>query len=328
MFDCFISGTGAYLPERKLTNFDLEKMVDTSNEWIVQRTGIKERRVAAPSEATSDLGLKAARDALSAAGLQPEDLGVIILCTVTPDTSMPAAAVYIARGLGLHRTPAMDLSAACTGYVYGITVAASLVRSGVYEHALVIGAETLTRITDFEDRNTCILFGDGAGAAVVSRADPDGPSRIEDSCLCADGFGSSLIELPAGGSRQPASRDSVAARMHYIKMQGREVFKFATRSLVELIETALERNGLKPEDLDLVVPHQVNYRIIETALKKIPVPMERFLLNLEHYGNTSSASVAIGLHEAVVQGRLKRGDRLLLVAFGAGLTWGYNFMRW
>lgn len=328
MFDCTISGTGRYVPERRLTNFDLEKMVDTSDEWIVQRTGIRERRIAAPEEATSDLAVRAARSAIAAAGLTAEAIEAVIVCTITPDTCMPASAVYLARDLGMTRTPAFDLSAACTGFVYGVAVGTSLVQTGQFRHVLVVGAEVLSRITDFEDRNTCILFGDGAGAAVLSQTEKGASSRVLDSYLCADGNGYQLIVLPAGGSRCPTTHQTVDAKGHYLKMLGREVFKFATRSLVELIETALARNGLRPEDLDLIVPHQVNFRIIEAALKKVPIPPDRFFLNLESYGNTSGASVPIGLAEAVEAGRVKRGDIVLLVAFGAGLTWGYSLLRW
>lgn len=328
MFDCFISGTGACLPDKRLSNFDLEKMVDTSDEWILQRTGIRERRIADGSEATSDLAIRAARVALETSGVAAEDLGAVIVCTVTPDTYMPACAVYVARGLGLSRTPAFDLSAACTGFIYGLTVGSSLVKSGLYRHVLVIGAETLTRYVDFTDRNTCILFGDGSGAVVVSRAEPGSSSRVLDSCIFADGNRSDLIELPGGGSRKTPSHETVDAKLHYMKMQGREVFKFATGCLAEMIDTALERNHLTPDDLALVVPHQVNSRIIEAALKKIAIPEERFFINLDRYGNTSSASVPIGLHEAVLAGRVARGMHVLLVAFGAGLTWGYNLLEW
>jgi 3-oxoacyl-[acyl-carrier-protein] synthase-3 len=328
MVDSFISGTGAYLPQKRVTNFDLEKMVDTSHEWIVQRTGIKERRMAADDECTSDLARAASVIALERAELTPQDLDAIILCTVTPDTYMPAGAVYLQRALGVSRAASFDLSAACTGFIYGLTVGSSLVRSEVYRNVLVVGAETLSRIVDFKDRNTCILFGDGAGAAIVSRAPSANGSRIVDGYLCADGTGADLIEMPGGGSRMPTTHDTVEARRHYLRMQGKEVFKFATKSLVELIETALERNRLLPEDLALVIPHQVNYRIIEAALKKIAIPEEKMFLNLERYGNTSAASVPIGLHEAVMEGRVQRGDLVLLVAFGAGLTWGYTLIRW
>jgi 3-oxoacyl-[acyl-carrier-protein] synthase-3 len=328
MFDAWVSGTGAYLPEKRVTNFDLEKMVDTSHEWILQRTGIRERRIADASEATSDLALRAAVIALERAELKPSDLGAIVLCTVTPDTYCPAGAVYLQRGLGVSSCAAFDLSAACTGFIYGMAVGTAFVRSGAYKNVLVVGAETLSRVVDFTDRNTCILFGDGAGAAVLSRAEGQTGSRIVDSFLCADGGGISLIEMPGGGSRQPASHESVEARQHYLRMQGKEVFKFATKSMVELIEAALERNRLDAGEISLVIPHQVNYRIIEAALKKIAIPEERMFLNLDRYGNTSAASVPIALHEAVLAGKLRRGDLVLLVAFGAGLTWGYSLIRW
>jgi len=328
MFEAYVSWTGSYLPERRLTNLELEKMVDTSDEWIVQRTGIRERRIAAREDATSDLAVRAASRALEAAGLGAQDLECIVLASVTPDTYMPAGAVYVQRALGAIQAAAFDISAACTGFIYATTVGTSLIRSGAYRHVLVIGAETLSRVVDFTDRNTCILFGDGAGAAVLSRAEPGATSRIVDSYLRADGTGACLIEMPGGGSRVPSTHESVEAKQHFLRMQGKEVFKFATKSMVELIEAALERNRLLPEDLAVVIPHQVNYRIIEAALKKIAIPPERMVLNLERYGNTSAASVPIALDEAVAAGRLKRGDYILLVAFGAGLTWGYNLIRW
>jgi 3-oxoacyl-[acyl-carrier-protein] synthase-3 len=328
MFDCFVSGTGSYLPEKRLTNADLEKMVDTSDEWIVQRTGIRERRIADESEATSDLSIRAAKTAMERAGIGAEDVEAIILCTVTPDTYVPAGAVYVQRGLGATNACAFDLSAACTGFIYGLTVGSSLIRSGVYRNILVIGAETLSRIVDFTDRNTCILFGDGAGAAVLSRAEDGTQSRVIDNYLRSDGCGAALIEMPGGGSKMPTTHETVETRQHFLRLQGKEVFKFATRSMVELFKIALERNNLTSDDLGLVVPHQVNYRIIEAAQRKLAIPADRLLLNLERYGNTSAASVPIALHEAVEEGRLKKGDYVLLVAFGAGLTWGYSLLKW
>jgi 3-oxoacyl-[acyl-carrier-protein] synthase-3 len=328
MFEAYISGTGSYLPERRLTNFELEKMVDTSDEWIVQRTGIRERRIAEPGDATSDLATRAAVVALEEARLPAKEVECIILCTVTPDTYMPAGAVYVQRALGAERAAAFDISAACTGFIHGIAVGSALIRSGAYKNVLVVGAETLSRIVDFSDRNTCILFGDGAGSAVLARAEGECSSRIVDSYLRSDGTGADMIEMRGGGSRHPATHETVDAKLHFLRMQGKEVFKFATRSMIELIEVALERNHLTPQDLSLVVPHQVNYRIIEAALRKIAIPPERMLLNLERYGNTSAASVPIALHEAALQGRLHRGNHVLLVAFGAGLTWGYNLLKW
>ena len=328
MFSCAVTGVGAYVPERRMTNRDLEDLVDTSDEWIVQRTGIRERRIVAPDQATSDLAVEAARNALADAGEDAASIDCIILATCTPDTILPAGAVYVQRALAARSAAAFDVSAACTGFVYGMTIGSSLIASGVHQKVIVIGAEALSRIVDFEDRNTCILFGDGAGAVVLARTDDDSPSRFVDSRLYSDGEGKCLIEQPAGGSRLPATHETIDARQHFVKMQGREVFKFATRVIVELIETALERNGLSPADLKLVVPHQVNFRIIEAALKKIDLPPERLYINLERYGNTSAASVPLGLSEAVAERRVERGDWVLLLAFGAGMTWGYNLLRW
>ena len=328
MYECRIAGTGRYVPERILSNKDLEDMVDTSDEWIIQRTGIRERHIAAENESTSDLALQAAQSAMEEAGLDPLDLDAVILATLTPDTYCPAGACYVQKLLGAENACSFDLSAACTGFVYGITVGSSLVRSGVHKNVVVIGAETLSRFIDYTDRNTCILFGDGAGAAVLSRAEEGSESRLVDHYLRSDGGGADLIIMPGGGSRQPASADTVDGKKHFLSMQGSDVFKFATRSMQVLIETAIERNGISISDLDLVVPHQVNSRIIETVLRKIDLPEEKIYLNLQRYGNTSAASVPMALHEAVEEGRIEKGSLVLLVAFGAGLTWGYNLVRW
>ena len=328
MYECRIAGTGRYVPERILSNKELEGMVDTSDEWIVQRTGIRERHIAAEDESTSDLALQAARSALQQAGLDPLDLDAIILATLTPDTYCPAGACYVQKLLGAENACAFDLSAACTGFVYGITVGSSLVRAGVHSNVLVIGAETLSRFIDYSDRNTCILFGDGAGAAVLSRAEEGSESRLLDHYLRSDGSGTDLIIMPGGGSRQPASAGTVEGKKHFLTMQGSDVFKFATRSMQVLIETAIERNGISISDLDLVVPHQVNSRIIDTVLRKIDLPEDKIYLNLQRYGNTSAASVPMALHEAAEEGRIEKGNLVLLVAFGAGLTWGYNLVRW
>lgn len=328
MYECRIAGTGRYVPERILSNKDLEDMVDTSDEWIIQRTGIRERHIAAENESTSDLALQAAQSAMEEAGLDPLDLDAVILATLTPDTYCPAGACYVQKLLGAENACSFDLSAACTGFVYGITVGSSLVRSGVHKNVVVIGAETLSRFIDYTDRNTCILFGDGAGAAVLSRAEEGSESRLVDHYLRSDGGGTDLIIMPGGGSRQPASADTVDGKKHFLSMQGSDVFKFATRSMQVLIETAIERNDISISDLDLVVPHQVNSRIIETVLRKIDLPEEKIYLNLQRYGNTSAASVPMALHEAVEEGRIEKGSLVLLVAFGAGLTWGYNLVRW
>ncbi len=328
MYRAWFSGTGAALPEKVLTNTDLEKLVDTSDEWIVQRTGIRERRVLSDGESTSDIAIAAGRQALEDAGVAPRDIDVVIVATLTPDRCCPAVAVTVQNALDIPRAGAFDLNAACTGFVYGASVAASLIESGAAQHVLVVGAEGLSRIVDFKDRNSCILFGDGAGAAVISRAPDGSESRIIDSVLRSDGSASDLIEVPAGGARLPASEETVRDRLHFIRLKGREVFKFATKAMVDLIEEALERNDLKPSDLDLVIPHQVNYRIIEAALKKLDLPEEKVMLNLDRYGNTSAASVPIALAEATREGRLVRGTLALCVAFGAGMTWGYNLIRW
>ena len=328
MYECRIAGTGRYVPEKVLTNTDLEKIVETSDEWIIKRTGIRERRIAAEDQSTSDLALEAARVALDRAGLAAEDLDAIILATLTPDTYCPAGACYVQNLLGATNACAFDLSAACTGFVYGITVGSSLVRTGVHKNVLVLGAETLSRFIDYTDRNTCILFGDGAGAAVLSRAEEGSDSRLLDHYLRSDGGGTDLIIMPGGGARRPSSHDTVDGKLHFLSMQGNDVFKFATKSMQTLIETAIERNGLSVDDLDLVVPHQVNSRIIDTVLRKVDIPEEKIYLNLQRYGNTSAASVPMALHEAVEEGRVQAGSLVLLVAFGAGLTWGYNLVRW
>jgi len=328
MYECRVAGTGRYVPEKVLANTDLEKIVETSDEWIVKRTGIRERRIAAEDQSTSDLALEAARMALDRAGLAAEELDAIILATLTPDTYCPAGACYVQNLLGATNACAFDLSAACTGFVYGITVGSSLVRTGVHKNVLVLGAETLSRFIDYTDRNTCILFGDGAGAAVLSRAQEGSDSKLLDHYLRSDGSGTDLIIMPGGGARRPSTHDTVDGKLHFLSMQGNDVFKFATKSMQTLIETAVERNGLSMDELDLVVPHQVNSRIIDTVLRKVDIPEEKIYLNLHRYGNTSAASVPMALHEAVEEGRVKTGSLVLLVAFGAGLTWGYNLVRW
>lgn len=328
MVQAWFSGTGSMLPQRVLTNFDLEKMVDTSDEWIVQRTGIRERRVLGDGESTSDLAVEAGRRALSDSGVQADEVDAVIAATLTPDRVCPALAVTIQDSLGLSNACGFDLNAACTGFVYGAAIAAGAVQSGLFRNVLLVGAEGLSRVVDFQDRNSSILFGDGAGAAVISATSDDSSSRIIDSLLRSDGSQADLIMIPAGGTRSPASHETVEHRQHFLKLKGREVFKFATKAMVELVETALSRNGVQVSDLDMVIPHQVNYRIIEAAQKKLRIPEEKMYLNLERYGNTSAASVPVALDEAAREGRLERGALVLFVAFGAGMTWGYNLVRW
>ena len=327
-----ISGTGSHLPETVVTNHDLEKLVDTSDEWITQRTGIRERRWVQEHEANSDISSPAARKAVEAAGIQPEDLDAIILCTVTPDTFVPAGACYIQRDIGAVNATAFDMTAACTGWVYGSMMAHSMIQNGTWKHVLVVGAETLSRILDKEDRNTVVLFSDGAGATVLSRADaveglhPE--SRFIDFGTGSDGQGWDLILLEGGGSRMPAGETSVAERKHYLTMNGREVFKFAVKKMAEMMRTCVEQNGITLDDIDLVVPHQVNIRILDAVFDNLGMSMERCVVNLDRYGNSSAASLPIALDEAVRSGRIQRGDLIFTTAFGSGLTWGWNLIRW
>ena len=321
-----IVGTGSAAPERVLTNADLEKMVNTSDEWIVTRTGIRERRIAAPTEATSDLAVAAARPALAMAGIDPKDVELIVVATATPDMLFPATACVVQAKLGAARAAAFDILAACSGYLYALKVVDGLLRTGVYRNALVLGAETLSKVLDFTDRNTCVIFGDAAGASVlVPRA---GDRGVLSTHVYADGTGGELIQIPAGGSREPASAESVARRAHYIKMRGNETYKIAVRRMEEVVLECLEANRVRPGDIDVVVPHQANLRIIEAVVSRLGLPMEKVVLTIEKYGNTSAACIPMALDIAVRQGRLKSGDLVLMVAFGGGLTWGAGLIRW
>ena len=319
-------GVGKYAPEKILTNADLEKIVDTSDQWIVERTGKHERRIASPDQAASDLAVPAAEAALKAAGVSPADIELIVVATVTPDYFFPNTACMVQTRLGAGTAAAFDLSAGCTGFVYSCNVAAQFIENGYYERVLVIGVETLTKITDYADRNTCVLFGDGAGAAVL------GPARRGGGVLAmhmkADGSLWGLIQMPGGGSRMPPSRESLDARAHFIKMEGRETFKNAVRSMCEAAEYVLAQAGYKSEDIDLLIPHQANQRIISAVGDRLKLSADKVLVNVEKYGNTSSASIPLALAEAVEQGRLKPGQLLLNVAFGSGLTWGAHLVRW
>lgn len=321
-----ICGLGKAVPQRVLTNDDLAQMVDTSDEWIRTRTGIGERRIASDGETTFSLSLQAARQALDVAGLRPSQLDLIIVATVTPDYAFPATACLVQDGLGATRAAAFDLSAGCTGFVYGLSVAADLISAGAYESALVIGAETLSRITDWNDRATCVLFGDGAGAVVLRANEADG--GVLSTFLGSDGSGGDLLKLPGGGSREPASHRTVAEGLHYLTMRGREVFRFAVRTMPAATRQVLEQAGLDLSDLSLVIPHQANQRIIEASARSLKLPPEIVFSNLERYGNTSAASIPIALCEAVEQGRIQRDDLVVCVGFGAGLTWGAAAIRW
>ncbi|HEV3312658.1 MAG TPA: beta-ketoacyl-ACP synthase III [Chloroflexota bacterium] len=320
-----ISGCGMYVPERVLTNRDLEKMVNTSDEWITQRTGIRARRIAAEGETSSSMGLIAARRALESAGLGPEDIDLVIVGTATPDFMFPATACLIQNGLGV-KGGAFDVEAGCTSFMYALSIAAACVASGAQQNVLVVGTEVLSRIMDWTDRSTCVLFGDGAGAVVMSGS-ADGafdPSFV----LGADGSGASALYVPAGGSSQPAADNTVKDGLHFVRMAGPEVFRFATRVVVESTQEIMDRLDLAPDDIDLFIPHQANERIIDSALKRLHFPRERTFVNIEKYGNTSSASIPIALTEAREQGRLFPGATLLLVGFGAGLTWAAGAIQW
>ncbi|HTV46956.1 MAG TPA: beta-ketoacyl-ACP synthase III [Phycisphaerae bacterium] len=316
-----VAGTGSFLPERRLTNADLEKLVDTDNEWIVQRTGISERRIAGEAETTSTMALEASRRALEAAKISPDQVDLIIVATLTSDMPTPSTACILQEKLGIKRTiGAFDLGAACSGFVYSIVTATQFIKSGAFKNILVVGAETLSRVVDFTDRSTCILFGDGAGAMVLS-AVKDPTRGIQAFELGADGAGGPLLYIPGGGSRQPSTVESVQNRMHYLKMNGREVYKFAVHRMTTSLERAMQACNLTPDQVRLVVPHQVNKRIIDSATEKLGFPNDKVFININRYGNTSAASVPIALDEAIRAGRCGPGDWVIMVVFGAGLTW-------
>jgi len=321
-----VVGWGKYVPRRVLTNDDLSRMVDTSDGWIHARTGIRERHIAEDGETTASMATQAAQQALEVAGLSPVQLDLIVVATATPDYLFPATACLVQDALGATRAVAFDLSAGCSGFVYGLSVAAHLLSADVYQTALVIGAETLSRITDWTDRATCILFGDGAGAVVLRAGENEG--GVLATVLGADGSGGDLLRLPAGGSRMPASHRTVAERLHFIQMKGREVFRFAVRAIPTATREVLEEAGLSLADLNLLIPHQANQRIIEAAARSLGLPPEGVYSNLERYGNTSAASIPIALSEAVEEGRIRPGDLVVCVGFGAGLTWGAVAIRW
>jgi 3-oxoacyl-[acyl-carrier-protein] synthase III len=320
-----ITGLGANVPARVLTNHELAKMVDTSDEWIVKRTGIRERRIAGPEEALSDISLPAARTALEHAGVSAESLDLIVVATVTPDMLFPATAAILADELGAIDAGAYDLSAGCTGFMYAVAQASAMLAAGLGRTALVVGGDVLSKIVDWSDRATCIVFGDGAGAVVLERSTTGGFLGFE---LGADGSGGLDLYVAAGGSREPTSEDSVAKRGHFVRMNGREVFKFATRVLVTSASKLLDECGVAVEDVDVYVPHQANVRIIEYATQKLGILPERVVINVDRYGNTSSGSIPLALADAFDEGRLKKGDLVLMTGMGAGLTWGSGLMEW
>jgi len=320
-----IIGLGSYLPEKILSNADLEKMVDTTDQWIVERTGIRTRHIARNDQATSDLALEASRRALADSGLIATALDLIIVATVTPDMFFPSTSCIVQEKLGAFEAACFDLNAACTGWLYALDVAWQCIRIGRYRNALVVGAEKLTAITDWQDRNTCVLFGDGAGAAILGRT-TDG-SEIISSYLGADGRWGKLLYLPGGGSRAPASHETVDQRLHYLKMEGKEVFKQAVTAMVRSAEAALERARMSVDEIACVIPHQANLRIMSAVAKKLGIPSEKLCITVDHCGNLSAASIPVALDEAVKQGTIAKGDTVLLVAFGGGFTWGAMVVR-
>ena len=321
-----VVGWGKHVPQRVLTNDDLSQLVETSDEWIVSRTGIRERRIAADDETTATMAISASRRALDVARLRPANLDLIVVCTITPDHLFPATACLVQDALGARRAAAFDLSAGCSGFVYGLAVAADVLRAGSYRTALVVGAESLSRITDWRDRETCVLFGDGAGAVVLQAGENEG--GVLATVLGADGSGADMLIQPAGGSRMPASHLTVADRSHYLKMKGREVFRFAVHTIPAATRQVMSKTGLPVSSIDLLIPHQANKRILESAARQLRLPEHTLYSNVERYGNTSAASIPIALCEAAEQGRLQQGDLVVCVGFGAGLTWGAAAVQW
>ncbi len=321
-----ITGVGSQVPDRVLANADLEKMVETTDEWITTRTGIRERRIAAPDEATSDLAVAAARKALASAGITADQVDLIIVATITPDMPFPSTACLVQHKLGATRAAAFDIEAACSGFVYALDIASHFVASHTYNTVLVIGAEKMSSVVDWTDRNTCVLFGDGAGAAVLQNR-PNAHGLLT-TCLGSDGGKAGLLELPAGGSACPATADSVSKRLHFLRMDGKETFKNAVNAMVAAANEALSRCGVTVADVKCIIPHQANQRIMSAVAERLDAREDQLFVNVDRYGNTSAASVAIALDGAVAAGRIRRGDLVLLVVFGAGLTWGAALIEW
>ncbi|HEX2324862.1 MAG TPA: beta-ketoacyl-ACP synthase III [Chloroflexota bacterium] len=322
-----IAGWGKALPRRVLSNAELEGMVDTSDDWIRSRTGIRERRIAGPDESTFTLAVEAAREALAVAGVAPSEVDLVVVCTFSPEFGgMPSTASLVQDALGASRAGAFDLNAACSGFIYGLALAQGLIVSGMQRTVLVIGAETMSRLLDWSDRSTCVLFGDGAGAVVLRAG--EGPDGLLSSVLGSDGSGGELLWIPGGGSRQPASAESVETAQHFIRMNGKEVYRFAVSAAPRASRQAVQQAGLSMDEIDLFVPHQANVRIILSAAGALGIPLERTFVNVDRYGNTSAASIPIALCEAVEEGRVHPGAHILLAGFGGGLTWGASVLRW
>jgi len=321
-----ITGIGAGVPEKVMTNFDFEKFLDTSDEWIRKRTGIKERRLVSDGETTVSLSVSAARKALDDANINPEQLDLIICATVSPDMILPASACFVQKVLGAKDVPAFDISAACSGFVYGLSVANQFIATGTYERILVIAADTLTRFSDYTDRGSCVLFGDAAGAVVLEPTESE-DKGIKYTVMHADGEGWDFIYVPGGGSKYPASKETIEKKLHYVKMRGRDVYRFAVEKMQWLLGDCMEKCGLSVRDVDMVLPHQVNVRIIKSAAEKFDFPMEKLYINIDRYGNTSGASIPLALDEAYREGKIGPGSTIMMVAFGAGLTWAGAVVR-
>ncbi|MFH1540619.1 MAG: beta-ketoacyl-ACP synthase III [Elusimicrobiota bacterium] len=320
-----IIGIGSCLPEKILTNSELEKIVETSNEWIATRTGIKERRIARDADATSDLAIDAAKKALKKAKISAQDLDAIIVATITPDMFFPSTACFVQKGIGVNKAIAFDISAACSGFVYGITIAKSFIDSNMYKTVMVIGAEKLSSIIDWTDRNVCVLLGDGAGAVILKKT--NSTSDILSTYLGANGNYNDLLMMPGGGSRNPATQKTIEERLHYMKMEGNKTFKIAVRTMADATKKAIELAKISCDDVKLLIPHQANIRIIEAVAKQLDIPIDKVFVNIQKYGNTSAASTPIALEEAISKGNVKKGDIVVLVAFGGGLTWGATAIK-
>lgn len=321
-----IIGTGAFLPEKIYNNEHFEKLLDTSNEWIIERTGIKERHIASPEMASSDLATEAAKKAMETAGTGAGDIDAIICATITPDMLFPPTACFVQKNLGIKNSASFDVAAVCSGFIFALTVADSFIKSGKYSKILVIGVEVMSKIIDYTDRATCVIFGDGAGAAVVSAE--KGSRGILSTHIYSDGNYSHFIQIPGGGSRNPVSKEVLDNRLAFVKMKGRETFKIAVRAMEQCCIEALDTNNLKPEDIDLFIPHQANKRIIDALAQRLKIPEEKIVVTIHKHGNTSAASIPMALDEAIRDGRVKEGDNVLMSAFGGGLSWGSILMRW
>lgn len=326
-----ILGTGVYLPKKVVTNDDLSKVIETSDQWIAERTGIRERRICSTEggEWPSDMATNAAKQALEAAGLEPNDIDMIVLASVTPDQKLPNTAILVQQKLGItNRCPSFDFSAACTGFVYGVNFANAFIKQGMCKRVLVVGTEMLSREVDWEDRSICVLFGDGCGCAIIGEADEDDECDILQGHIGADGSGKEFFDQPVGGAIEPITAKHLEERSHFMRMKGGEMFKVATRTLAESAKIVLEKEGLTKDDVDWIVPHQANLRIIETTARLLDISMDKFIVNIDKYGNTSAATVPIAFHEAIQEGKIKRGDLVLFDAFGAGLTFGATLLRY